>query len=486
MFDALNVPSYKVTHNKDEWPEGATSIRCLFGQEVLWHPESNGGHHLSSEELEPYRHIGDTSVDKILELMQEEDKPLGPTDDFLIIAEESAKQVEKDSTSCSPFQKEMNFFSQKYKTLPKWVDLEQLRRGQNVFLSYAPAIGMTLFYRSLVAGFAIPKIAAVIRSTGYLAPPSRKEQVVKRLFDTNHLIVECTANGVEALLPGGDGWKTALHVRILHAKVRRELLRKQGKRAWDLKKNGIPINQEDMAGTLLAFSTNPILGVELISGKPLSHQEMLDYLALWRYIGWLLGVETDNDNFDDCLHSDQQIQKLSKQKPLDPCGSGLGPNPDPIKHSNSLLQSIIFHIFDPDETSVEVAHHLLRMGNTKNQPSHKHLNKPQNPPPPEENFLFCLRSLVCRLFIGDPLANKLHLPYHAKRSTRMFIWTMVMFYLSLLRLYTWSMITFPRFRVLMTQYHRSGLQRMGEKWKEQNSSTEKSSCPFPMIHLPST
>ena len=79
-----------------------------------------------------------------------------------------------------------------------------------------------------------------------------------------------------------------------------------------------------MAATLLAFSYNGafsqnygriltailhmnvvpccctalLVGIELIGGAPLPLQQQEDYLALWRYIGWLLGV--DSKALDPC------------------------------------------------------------------------------------------------------------------------------------------------------------------------------------------
>ena len=53
-----------------------------------------------------------------------------------------------------------------------------------------------------------------------------------------------------------------------------------------------------MAATLLAFSYNVLVGIELIGGTPLPQQQQEDYLALWRYIGWLLGV--DSTALDPC------------------------------------------------------------------------------------------------------------------------------------------------------------------------------------------
>ena len=53
-----------------------------------------------------------------------------------------------------------------------------------------------------------------------------------------------------------------------------------------------------MGATLLAFSYNVLVGIELIGGAPLPREQQEDYLALWRYIGWLLGV--DSEALDPC------------------------------------------------------------------------------------------------------------------------------------------------------------------------------------------
>jgi hypothetical protein len=46
-----------------------------------------------------------------------------------------------------------------------------------------------------------------------------------------------------------------------------------------------------MAVTLLAFSFNVLHGIELTLGRPLPASEQADYLHLWRYIGWLMGLD---------------------------------------------------------------------------------------------------------------------------------------------------------------------------------------------------
>ena len=277
MLNALDISALRIP-KRELWPEGAF-VRTKFGQKTLWLDRNDGGYHLSTVALEPYRLLGDGPVDRIIELLDKDGDRLGPGDDLLLMAENALKT---EDASRSVVQKEMASFLETHMQIPEWVDIKQLKRGQEVHLAYLPAVSLSLYYRSLIAGFSIPKIAAVIQSTAYLAPPSRPDQALQRLLDTGEFTIACTALGLDALLPGGIGWRTALHVRILHAKVRFAILNRQGKKKWNLEKFGIPINQEDMAATALAFSVNVLAGIDLIAGNSVSEQEQLDYLALWR------------------------------------------------------------------------------------------------------------------------------------------------------------------------------------------------------------
>ena len=58
---------------------------------------------------------------------------------------------------------------------------------------------------------------------------------------------------VEYLMPGKEGWRSAVRVRMLHGVARwrvRERWKKEGKTVHEEEStNGIPINQEDLGGT---------------------------------------------------------------------------------------------------------------------------------------------------------------------------------------------------------------------------------------------
>jgi hypothetical protein len=400
-------------------------------------------------------------MDRTLELLANEGTPLGPTDDFLEVAKR-AKEIE--STERSAGQSALVAFMKTYSRLPEWVDTEQLKRGQSVFLAYTPAATLALYYRSLVPGFSIPKIAAVIQATAYLSPPSRPDQSLQRLWDTGELNAACIGLGLESIMPGGLGWKTAIHVRVLHAKVRRALLQRKDAKRWDIEKYGVPINQEDMSATLLAFSCNVLDGIDILAGVQVPKQERLDYLALWRYIGWLLGVESEGDSRSSNLPS------IIELPPLDPCGPGLGRNPDPCLNSTALLDSFIDHLMDPDDSSVEISHHLLKITDRK-PPS---LKLSDIPPEFYSNDLFYYRCLQCRKFIGDPLADALELPCHPCLWTRLKHQIKSTIFLSLLRCYTLASMWIPFARRRFTRWHANAFLKFHEEWiKSHRSKTAR-------------
>ena len=75
----------------------------------------------------------------------------------------------------------------------------------------------------------------------------------------------------------------------MHAQVRRLL---QGSPRWDSGAWGTPINQLDMAGTVLLFSLVVVDGLRRFGFK-FSAEEVSDVLHLWRTAGFLLGVRED-------------------------------------------------------------------------------------------------------------------------------------------------------------------------------------------------
>ena len=388
----------------------------------------------------------------------------------------------------------IEFYRHYHDYTPKWVDWEQLQRGMDVFINYSIVAGQALYYLSLVPGFSIPKILKVLERTRYLTPPSSAEQVAVRLMDTGGFIATAmmtnrstpasqytTMNAnddedrsstssssttttfvpAQSLRPGGSAWKMALQVRALHAKVRRSILQNNStisSNEWDVDTYGVPINQEDMAATLLAFSVNVLMGIEFTAGVALSLQEQRDYIALWRYIGFLLGVETVEDDHDHDHRTQFTFSTCSDLPPLDPCGvyaggTGLDVDGDDcVVHARATLESMIVHLMQPNEASVKIAKHLLGV-NRQRSTSGKGKISPADAG--DESFAYIYKCFMCRRHIGDPLADALELPKPGGvfSITRFCAYSLTTLMLIFLRVYTLATMKSSMFRRFVYSQH---------------------------------
>jgi hypothetical protein len=111
---------------------------------------------------------------------------------------------------------------------------------------------------------------------------------------TAHRLAQTGAWWVEAHEPGGlrrdrDGFKTTLHVRLIHASVRRMA---SASGVWDTAAWGLPINQGDLFFQVVGFSWLVIRSLERM-GYRIDANDQLAYYAFWRHLAALMGVERD-------------------------------------------------------------------------------------------------------------------------------------------------------------------------------------------------
>ena len=169
--------------------------------------------------------------------------------------------------------------------LPDWADRDRIKRGQDFFGRWPLPITASLFCVSLPGAYAAADGARVLAITSDLAT----KNVTRRVAETGRMLIDVMDLGREspaALEPGGQGYLTVRGVRLLHGVVR-ETLRASGRvdPAW-----GVPVNQEDLLGTLLTFTSAVFEGLDRL-GIPYDPEEAEDYLHTWCVIGEMLGIE---------------------------------------------------------------------------------------------------------------------------------------------------------------------------------------------------
>lgn len=178
--------------------------------------------------------------------------------------------------------------------VPPWVDWAQIQRGQEFFYRYtlANVLGFALqgFIGENVAAFGP---AEVLVRTGGLSG----KNLMKRVFETFQWVVE-TTECLSSIQPGGKGHASTIRVRLLHASVRRRIRALAQKRPsyFNLDTFGHPINEYDSILTVTFFCCNPIWVQLPQFGIHPSDGEIEDFIALYRYLSYLLG--TPNEYFD--------------------------------------------------------------------------------------------------------------------------------------------------------------------------------------------
>ncbi|MDX2054242.1 MAG: oxygenase MpaB family protein [Polyangiaceae bacterium] len=191
--------------------------------------------------------------------------------------------------------------------------LESTLPGQHVFEKFGPEILVILGCYALPASYAATKGVKVLAATGYLgSSPTR------RLGETTQMVIDVLSPG--GLGPNGKGVRTAQKVRLMHATIR-HLLQKPDtdRQPWDVQKLGVPINQEDLAGTLMTFSYLVLDGLEKL-GCRLTNAERQSYLATWMAVGRILGVKDAliPASFEEAKELTEIIQKRqTKEDPED-------------------------------------------------------------------------------------------------------------------------------------------------------------------------
>lgn len=166
---------------------------------------------------------------------------------------------------------------------PPDIDSPQMILAEEVFGVLGPEILAVLGFYSLPADYAAKKGVQVLYRTGRLITnPTR------RVFETTQMVVDVMAPG--GLGPDGRGLRSAQKVRLMHAAVRHLLTNNQAQ-PWD-PALGTPINQEDLAGTLMSFSFLVLDGLQRL-GAELEPADRDAYFRAWMAVGRIMGIRDD-------------------------------------------------------------------------------------------------------------------------------------------------------------------------------------------------
>ena len=166
--------------------------------------------------------------------------------------------------------------------IPPWLNMARAEAGAAALLRAGPAAGIVLGMKSLILGYSSPAGNKPLMLSGQL-----QSRTPMRLAETSRFVQAISQPG--GVTRHGQGLAIAVKVRIMHAQVRGLIERSHAN--WHAE-YGAPINQHDMAATVILFSAALVEGLRQL-GYGLTSSEADDVSHLWRYVGWLMGVRED-------------------------------------------------------------------------------------------------------------------------------------------------------------------------------------------------
>lgn len=175
---------------------------------------------------------------------------------------------------------ELREFFAGVETAPEWVDWDRVRRGQRA-MRVGGADGIYVARDvSLLGGYQFANFNQTLLRTGALQKGSNT-----RFAETFQWALDVIEE--DGLQPQRPGYQSTLRVRLIHGFVRRHVAAMSD---WRSDEWGLPVNQTDMAATLLGALIAPAVGA-IGMGQIYTPAELNDIAHLTRYVGWLIGVD---------------------------------------------------------------------------------------------------------------------------------------------------------------------------------------------------
>lgn len=250
------------------------------------------------------RKEGDTPADELMHLLRKQQ-------DDESINEILSDFINGKETSFHNLPQPLLEFLIKNGRTPNWVDAELLDIGQNLYRVYGPEVNMLLLCGALPYCYSCAKGAEVLYQTGRMLveKSGSLDPFKKRLMDTAYFVMNVL--DAEGLTEEGKAIESAQKVRLIHATIR-YFLNKRG--SWNKEYFGEPINQQDLLGTLMAFSVVILEGLEKI-GTNLSSREKEGFYHLWKLIGYYLGIKEKllPKDYSEALSVKNQISQLQRR-----------------------------------------------------------------------------------------------------------------------------------------------------------------------------
>jgi hypothetical protein len=167
--------------------------------------------------------------------------------------------------------------------VPAWVDFDLINEGARVYRRFGRNSADVMLQLALIGSYRFGGPTDLLVETGGLTGNTAR----RRLAETQKWAIDLA--GQDAMRRDGGGFKLTVHVRLMHALVNHHF---ETDDRWDSRRWGLPINQSDQAATLGLFNGALLLGVRAL-GVRVTGADSRAVMHLWKYVGWLMGVDDD-------------------------------------------------------------------------------------------------------------------------------------------------------------------------------------------------
>lgn len=255
------------------WALGAYSTR--HAREALAPAEHHG--RWSSAMLAPFRQKMDPLADDIVAEIYRTGDPDAVTGLL-------RKILENDDPIPAALPDEAEAYFRDTAELPPWADPTSIARAQELFATHGVYLTYAFFASSLPQAYASAHGAEVLVQTGAML-----DRVRQRIFETAQFLFDVLDE--DSFAPEGRGIRAAQRVRLMHGAIRHLILTRDGS-PWDGDGLGQPINQEDLIGTLMTFSS---ITFEVLQrfGIEVGDEDGDAWVHHWTVVGHFLGIERE-------------------------------------------------------------------------------------------------------------------------------------------------------------------------------------------------
>ena len=163
------------------------------------------------------------------------------------------------------------------KNRSKIIDKSVLNSGQTLFARHATDILFALFHAALPECYAAARGSKVLVYNKNMLKNPRK-----RLFETSTFVKNVMDKN--NFYKNDAGLFACLELRFIHSLIRKNINKNElGETA---------INQEDMLGTIIAFSEVCLNGLEKL-GMNFNDNEADNFIKSWSYMGYMIGINEE-------------------------------------------------------------------------------------------------------------------------------------------------------------------------------------------------